>query len=85
MIFLIIGVMLIALIPSCIFPSIPFVMSKNTNAESISGAIAQLGGVGSLIGPPMLNVWIAELGWQTGWVMVISLCIIGALLFRTNN
>lgn len=84
-IFLIIGVMLIALIPSCIFPSIPFVMSKNANAESISGAIAQLGGVGSLIGPPMLNVWIAELGWQTGWVMVISLCIIGALLFRTNN
>jgi len=70
-----------ALVPSLVFASFPLLVEDTRHVMLLSGLVAQLGNMGSLIGPPVVSQWAALYGWSSASLPLSLLCLGGILLF----
>lgn len=73
-------IVLSALVPSGVFASLTLVVPEH-DVGQLSGLVAQMGSLGSLVGPPLTTWWTAEFGWSTGWIPFCLICLFGTALF----
>ncbi|MEM7021611.1 MAG: MFS transporter [Pseudomonadota bacterium] len=67
---------------SCLFAAIPRMTSSASSATRTIGAIAQAGGIATLLGPPIAGTLIEHLGWSAlaGSFVMVALVQLVAML-----
>jgi len=65
------------LVPAAVFASVPLVAPGPHTVGPINGLIAQTGSLGSLVGPPMLALWVEHIGWSTAATPLLAIAAIG--------
>ncbi|MGJ3262401.1 MAG: MFS transporter [Salinarimonas sp.] len=73
-------IVLSALVPSGVFATLPLIASPE-DVGPLSGLVAQMGSLGSLVGPPLVTWWTAQFGWASGVVPFCAICLLGMALF----
>jgi MFS family permease len=75
------------LVPAAVFASVPLVAPKPHAIGPINGLVAQTGSLGSLAGPPLLALWVEQLGWSTAATPLLAVAAVGvacALIVRRS-
>ena len=72
----------VSLLPGAIFPIIPLICRTPELRARAFGAVAQLGNVGSALGPPMFNASLSAFGPLGLLWPALSLCAAGAVVTR---
>lgn len=69
-------------VPAAIFAWVPQLVSHPGAIAPMNGLIAQCGSLGSLLGPPLLAIWVSALGWSAAPVFLLAIAIAGVLCLR---
>ncbi|HYE00219.1 MAG TPA: MFS transporter [Alphaproteobacteria bacterium] len=65
---------------SAMFGAVPRLIRHPDHAAVASGLVAQLGSLGSLVGPPLFGAVVAASGWQTLPAVALGLSVVGVVL-----
>src|SRR5262249_4294784 len=63
------------LVPAAVFASVPLVAPRAIGL--VNGLVAQTGSLGSLVGPPLLALWVEQLGWRSAAIPLIVVATMG--------
>lgn len=66
------------LVPAAVFASVPSIATDARAIGPINGLVAQAGSLGSLAGPPLLAVWVEQVGWPLAAVLLLAVATVGA-------
>ncbi|GKX33642.1 MAG: MFS transporter [Rhizobiaceae bacterium MnEN-MB40S] len=64
---------------SAVFATLPAIVRDGQSASIAMGAIAQTGGVGTVIGPPIAGFVIEAFGWPGLSIYVVIVCLLGVV------
>jgi MFS family permease len=67
------------LVPSAAFASVPQLAREPRAIGPINGVLAQAGSLGSLVGPPLLALWVEGMGWSWAPLMLLAVAAVGAV------
>lgn len=70
------------LVPAAVFALVPRLAPNPAAIGPVNGLIAQLGSLGSLLGPPLLAVWVTGFGWDSAPLLLLGVAAAGVLCLR---
>jgi len=66
------------LVPAATFSSVPLVAPTPRAIGPINGLVAQAGSLGSLVGPPLLALWVGWTDWPFAPLLLLAIAVMGA-------
>jgi MFS family permease len=66
------------LVPAAAFASVPLLARDVRAIGPLNGLLAQTGSLGSLLGPPLVALWVGVAGWATAPALLLAVSIIGS-------
>ena len=65
------------LVPAATFSSVPLIAATPRAIGPINGLVAQAGSLGSLVGPPLLALWVDWTAWPFAPLLLLAIAVIG--------
>lgn len=65
-------------VPAAAFASVPLLARAPRAIGPLNGLLAQSGSLGSLLGPPVLALWVDAAGWAMAPVLLLAVALIGS-------
>lgn len=66
------------LVPAAAFASVPLLAREVRAIGPLNGLLAQTGSLGSLLGPPLVALWVGAAGWAMAPALLLAVAIIGS-------
>jgi predicted MFS family arabinose efflux permease len=66
------------LVPAATFASVPQVAGNSRAIGPINGLVAQAGSLGTLVGPPLLALWVDWTAWPFAPILLMTIAVLGA-------
>jgi MFS family permease len=66
------------LVPAATFASVPLMARDVRTIGPLNGLLAQAGSLGSLLGPPLVALWVEAVGWATAPALLLAVAIVGS-------
>jgi len=66
------------LVPAATFSSVPLIATTPRAIGPINGLVAQTGSLGSLVGPPLLALWVDWTDWPFAPLLLLAIAGLGA-------
>jgi MFS family permease len=67
-----------ASVPAAVFASVPSIAAGARAIGPINGLMAQAGSLGTLVGPPLLALWVEQAGWPLAPMLLLAVATVGA-------
>lgn len=66
------------MVPAAAFASVPLLARDARAIGPLNGLLAQTGSLGSLLGPPLVALWVGAVGWAMAPTLLLAVAIIGS-------
>jgi MFS family permease len=66
------------MVPAATFASVPLLAREVRAIGPLNGLLAQTGSLGSLMGPPLVALWVGAAGWAMAPALLLAVAIIGS-------
>jgi sugar phosphate permease len=66
------------LVPAAGFAAVPLLAREVRAIGPLNGLLAQAGSLGSLLGPPVLALWVEMAGWAMAPALLLAVALIGS-------
>lgn len=70
------------LVPAAVFAWVPTLAAHPSAIGPVNGLIAQLGSLGSLLGPPLIAAWVSSFGWGAAPLLLLTVALAGVLCLK---